>query len=771
MAADLKTRIVMDTSDAKKGIDKLSGAFKALVAGASIKEFVSLGDEFTQITNRLKSVSDSSAEASRSFELVKQVAGATRSDLGSVADLFTDLTIATEEMGLSQQDVAGVAGTFSKALKISGADAGAASGAIRQFGQALASGVLRGDEFNSIMEANPAFMRAVAKQLDVNVGKLREMAAEGQLTSDVLVKATQEISGSIDDDFGKTVATVGESITNLRNNFIEFIGKIQEKTGVFTIMSDAINTVADNLNIVVGILAAAFGAMIVGQIITVTKSILALGEGFKGAAKAAAIMQGIIGGPAGIAKVLGGLVAGGGALYLMDQIFEDTAESTEDLNNKMEDLQTNADNLEKTSKEMLEDTKEKTKLTKEEKAAADELVRITERQKEEFEAITGELEIGRDELQRQLDLQNDLIFATDSQKNIINAIADLESDRTDELRDLAALTTVSNAERLAKEQEINEEYDARIKLTKDQLELQNRINRAGESFKSTFEQAFGSYNDALMSLEEQEDIINANSMLERDRLKFTQELYKNIVNEKIQLVIDLAEQEERLAEKLGKKRSELSDEEKAKAKAMVQERIDDNNKAHNVFMENSERFLEKFDEMTAKSREFGAGFKEAFLDFEDQVTNSAAYGARIFDTMASGFESAILNFVETGKLSFKDLFKSLLVEIIKMQANRLFLALFSPQGGVFGSLFAGFFNQGGYIPAGQIGIAGENGPEVISGPAHITSTRDTARMLGGGVTNIYYRIEATDPASFQAQVARDPEFIYNVTQAGAKRSF
>ena len=457
--AKIDAQLVLDTKQAKKGIDSLKGAFKGLVAAASIQQFVSLGDEFTQITNRLKSVSDSSAEASSAFNLVKKVAGETRSGLGPVADLFTDLTIATEEMGLSQQRVADVAGTFSKALKISGADANASSGAIRQFGQALASGVLRGDEFNSIMEANPAFMREIAKALDVNVGQLRKMAAEGQLTSDVLVKATEEIGGAIDEDFGKTVATVGESITNLRNNFIEFIGKIQEKTGVFTLMSDAINTVADNLNIVVTILAAAFGAAVVGQIITVTKGVLALGEGFKGAAKAAAIMQGIIGGPAGVAKVLGGLVAGGGALYLMDQMFEDTAESTDKINKELDDAAKNAKDLEGSGKKALEQSKEQVQAEKDAKTAKDEAARILENQLEDYKAITGELEVGRAELEAQLGLQNDLLTASDVQKQVIQDIADIESDRADELRNLASLTKIDAEDRLEKEKEINDEYD------------------------------------------------------------------------------------------------------------------------------------------------------------------------------------------------------------------------------------------------------------------------------------------------------------------------
>ena len=766
--AKIDAQVVLDTKQAKKGIDSLKGAFKGLVAAASIQQFVSLGDEFTQITNRLKSVSDSSEEASSAFNLVKKVAGETRSGLGPVADLFTDLTIATEEMGLSQQRVADVAGTFSKALKISGADANASSGAIRQFGQALASGVLRGDEFNSIMEANPAFMREIAKALDVNVGQLRKMAAEGQLTSDVLVKATEEIGGAIDEDFGKTVATVGESITNLRNNFIEFIGKIQEKTGVFTLMSDAINTVADNLNIVVTILAAAFGAAIVGQIITVTKGVLALGEGFKGAAKAAAIMQGIIGGPAGVAKVLGGLVAGGGALYLMDQMFEDTAESTDKINKELDDAAKNAKDLEGSGKKALEQSKEQVQAEKDAKTARDEAARILENQLEDYAAITGELEVGRAELEAQLGLQNDLLTASDVQKQVIQDIADIESDRADELRNLASLTKIDAEDRLEKEKEINDEYDQRIDLIKKQSQAQ-MTSATNTLIVSMFEEQL----DAAKAFSDQLQL------LKRVQSGATEESIRNYQEENTALREYESQRREIMKKFFGDNKDFMNP---VTRKSLYAQLSDVDKQGYDNQLDAAEEYYTSFimllkqfqiqrQELEDAGREttFGQGFAEQFKEFEKNLKDMASYGANIFNTMTQGWENALVKFAETGKLSFKDLFKTLMTEIIKMMANKLFLALFMPGSGVFGSLFAGFFNNGGSIPAGKIGIAGENGPEIVKGPGTVISTRDSAQMLGGGVTNVYYRIEATDPASFQAQVARDPEFIYNVTRAGARR--
>ncbi len=164
---------------------------------------------------------------------------------------------------------------------------------------------------------------------------------------------------------------------------------------------------------------------------------------------------------------------------------------------------------------------------------------------------------------------------------------------------------------------------------------------------------------------------------------------------------------------------------------------------------------------------FMGGFKTAFDKFKTNVNDTKAYAQTIFDTMTDGFTKSIMTFVETGKLSFKDLFKSLMTEIIKMQANKLFLTLF---GGAQ-SFFAGLFDKGGYIPAGQFGIVGEKGPEIVNGPARVTGRMETARQMGGngGGPNIVYNISAVDVQSFRTALARDPQYIYNLTRVGQRR--
>ena len=490
--AKIDAQLVLDTKQAKKGIDSLKGAFKGLVAAASIQQFISLGDEFTQITNRLKSVSASTADASAAFQLVKKVAADTRSGLAPVAGLFADLTIATEEMGLSQQEVAAVAGTFSKALKVSGADANASSGAIRQFGQALASGVLRGDEFNSIMEANPAFMRKMAETLGVTTGQLRSMAEQGLLTSDVLVAATQEIGDSIDQDFAKTVSTVGEAFVALKNSFIEIIGRIESNTGVFTGLANIITHIADNLDVYIKLAALAFGVGAVKGVMNFVKAISALQIITKAQAVAQAALL-ALSGPAGWGILAGAAAATAVAVIGINKALGETEDAAKDAVASMGDGEDAGKKTEKSQKKVTTElekqvdanndgilqAKEIVQLNlllqaekKKQKAIDDEAGRILASQLEDYKAISSELALGRDELQTQLGLQNDLLSASDVQKQVIQDIAGLEADRADALRDLNSLQSVDQNDRLEKEKEINAEFDKRIKLVEQQQEVQ-----------------------------------------------------------------------------------------------------------------------------------------------------------------------------------------------------------------------------------------------------------------------------------------------------------
>src|SRR5690606_17759855 len=104
-----------------------------------------------------------------------------------------------------------------------GSSASEANSSVRQFSQAMASGVLRGDEFNSIMENSPRLARALADGLNVPVGALRKMAEEGELTSDRVVAAIESQSEVIEREFQKVPLTVSRATQKVRNALLKLV--------------------------------------------------------------------------------------------------------------------------------------------------------------------------------------------------------------------------------------------------------------------------------------------------------------------------------------------------------------------------------------------------------------------------------------------------------------------------------------------------------------------------------------------------------------------
>ena len=145
------------------------------------------------------------------------------------------------------------------------------------------------------------------------------------------------------------------------------------------------------------------------------------------------------------------------------------------------------------------------------------------------------------------------------------------------------------------------------------------------------------------------------------------------------------------------------------------------------------------------------------------------------NTAMQSMEGAFMNFVSTGKLSFKDLIDDMIEQLKRIVAKKIFTTIIDLLTGGMGSIFSGFFDKGGVIPSGKFGIVGEKGPEIVTGPANVIGRMETQGILtgagdggSGGSTNITYNISATDAQSFKDMIASDPEFIFNVTQAGQR---
>ena len=270
---------------AQKSVTGLGTAAKAassLIAGLAasfgIREVIQYADEWQNASNRLRLVTTSSQELAQTQQILLRVANETRAGFSSTAELFTVLTRSTRDLGLSQAEIVDITKTLNQSFAVSGASASSMEGAIRQLSQGLQSGALRGDEFNSVAEQAPGILDAVAASLKISKGELREFAATGGITSQVLIKAIQDYADVIESDFGKAQRTYAQSLQEARNNALEFVGSsklVLESTQAAGNTIVALSKNLDLIGVAAGAVALVFSARLAAGIVASTQATIA----------------------------------------------------------------------------------------------------------------------------------------------------------------------------------------------------------------------------------------------------------------------------------------------------------------------------------------------------------------------------------------------------------------------------------------------------------------------------------------------------------------
>jgi len=239
----------------------LNRAVGAFAAALSVQAIANFGTSVQNLQNRLKLLPDSFGSVADNLDRVRDIANATQQPIDATADLFQKIARSADQYGLSAQNVGTVTETFANLLRLAGADAAAADGAIRQLGQALGSGALRGDEFNSIVEATAGeILPLLARELGVTQGQVRELASEGKITGDVLINALGTAADEVGARTGNMAVTIGGALTTLQNNFLVLGSKASP---VFDTIASGILLVAENLETAItfaGAFVASFAA-------------------------------------------------------------------------------------------------------------------------------------------------------------------------------------------------------------------------------------------------------------------------------------------------------------------------------------------------------------------------------------------------------------------------------------------------------------------------------------------------------------------------------
>jgi lambda family phage tail tape measure protein len=248
-----------------------AGLAGPLAAAFSVKAFYDAAEAYSTLTNRMKLVTGGAEELAAAQRAVFSIAQSSYQPLNATAELYQRIATNQSELNLTGKGVAGVVGTISKTLAISGASASAASAALVQLGQAFASGTLRGEELNSVMEQAPALAQAIAAGMGKTVGELRALGAAGLLTADAVVKALQAQEQAVEALFNKTSVTIGNSLTTAGNSFTQLVGRLDQASGASAAISskvialsksmDALSADSESLSTTINVVGAAMSGV------------------------------------------------------------------------------------------------------------------------------------------------------------------------------------------------------------------------------------------------------------------------------------------------------------------------------------------------------------------------------------------------------------------------------------------------------------------------------------------------------------------------------
>lgn len=255
---DSTTRAVNNT---ERSMSSLSGVAVALAAALSAKQISEYADAWATVNNKLANSLRPNEQLADVTERVFNITQQTRSSLDATASLYARLERATRQYGTSADDLAKLTTIINQGFVVSGATAQEAENAIIQLSQGLASGALRGEEFNSVNEQGNRLIVALADSMGVSIGEMRNMAAQGKLTTDVVVNGLLSQGAVTGKEFANTTTTISQALQVAGNNVTKFFGENSTvKTGA-AIFNDAVVTASENIDVLSAALTAAAAIM------------------------------------------------------------------------------------------------------------------------------------------------------------------------------------------------------------------------------------------------------------------------------------------------------------------------------------------------------------------------------------------------------------------------------------------------------------------------------------------------------------------------------
>ncbi|WP_338512763.1 tape measure protein [Erwinia aphidicola] len=241
-------RLEKKTENLGGGFTRLASAVKGYITVQAALKLIEIADDMTMLQARVTRLSGSLNEAKNTMASLSTIAANTGNSLASTEKLWETLTASLKEAGATNGQVLMLTDTLQKIGVVGGSSAEEMSNALRQFGQSIAGGVVRAEEFNSVLENMPELARQMAAGLGLSLGQLRQRMLEGKLTAEDALNAIQKQAGNVNTEFEKMPVTVGRAKNSLDVAFKNMINDLNQSIGLTQELAGLMQSVANNLN-------------------------------------------------------------------------------------------------------------------------------------------------------------------------------------------------------------------------------------------------------------------------------------------------------------------------------------------------------------------------------------------------------------------------------------------------------------------------------------------------------------------------------------------
>ncbi|MCO9872136.1 tape measure protein [Salmonella enterica subsp. enterica serovar Reading] len=239
-------------SGLKTSMSMLAGAISVSLIIEWGKRFLEVADNMTQLQARISRLSNDAKTANETFSSLANIASTTGASLSDTTKLWETLTSSLKEAGATNAQVLNLTDTLQKIGRIGGSSTEEMANALRQFGQSIASGTIRAEEFNSILEQMPELARQIAAGLGISMGELRARMLDGKLTAEDALNAIQDRTSVVNAEFAKLPRSISQATGSLETSFAKMIASINDATGASSTFVSVIDSITSAINRLTG---------------------------------------------------------------------------------------------------------------------------------------------------------------------------------------------------------------------------------------------------------------------------------------------------------------------------------------------------------------------------------------------------------------------------------------------------------------------------------------------------------------------------------------